>query len=553
MDFEFLHQKFFDTYKKRYVAIISGWQDIRKSQDLGKLDSLKFEVHSLKGESGALGFTDLFALVTELDHRLRQITQDGFSASLIADVDGFLNQFIAAHKKSPNPLLVHPNKLTAQAPEPTEPAAATPVPPKMPMDRTADQILIALVDDDFATSAATIKSLESFGFVCVHYTSITKCKQAMEEKHFHLVLLDVVMPDATEDDVFAFTRECVADGIRVICMSAKDQLSTRLQAVRSGVSDYAMKPININNLVYKIKQACALDVERPFRIVLLDDQATIGEYFEGLAKSKGFELIAYSSAPEFIANLEVSIPDIFLLDINMPEVNGYEVARILRHEARFEYVPIVFLSADDSPAAKLDVLSAGGEDVISKSDSPEHIFKQIEYRITRGQHVRAMAVKDGLTGLLNHGQLMESLSGFRRLAERLKTHYAIALLDLDNFKSVNDNYGHGVGDSVLVGLSHLIKRLVRESDIVGRYGGEEFLIAFQDVNDTDGIIGKLDTIREAFTAIEFDTSDGKISSSFSCGVALSRGGESISNLINRADEAMYAAKKAGKNRVLLAE
>ena len=521
---------------------MSSWRTIRSSQDQTELGQFQFQTHSLKGESGALGFNQLYGIISELDNKTREIQQDGFSVDAIAVIDQLLNQLIAANNKTPNPLLIHPD--SAEVIEIAEPVA------KATVTATHSSIKVALVDDEFSVGLATSKQLQSFGFEVQCFQSIVDCKQAMEDGPFTIVLLDVVMPDTSEVQVFDFARFCLSQDTRVISLSSKDDLSTRLRAVRAGVDDYALKPVNMNNLVSKIKRVCSLDVDRPYKIVLLDDQTTIGEYFKKIGEQHRFELVSFDNAAAFISNLDVSIPDLFLLDINMPDASGFEVAKILRHEARFEYVPIVFLSADDSNANKLEVLAAGGEDIISKSDSPEFIFKQIEYRVTRGQHIRSLSIKDGLTGLLNHGQLMESLDGFKRLADRMNTRFGLALLDLDDFKSVNDTYGHSIGDNVLTGLSKLLESKIRGSDIVGRYGGEEFLIAFQDVKDAATIVTKLNKIREAFSTILFQTKQGDFSRTFSCGLVMSTPGISINDLVNSADERMYTAKKLVKNQVV---
>ena len=522
--------------------MIKLWQETRASQSLTGLESFKFQVHSLKGESGTLGFAELFEIATQVDNDARAIVQQGFSRELVSSIDHNLNELIAAHKQNPNPLLVHPDS------KPPEPEPASESDESQALENLND-IKIALVDDDRSVALALKELLSSFGFDAEYYETIDACKAALANQKFELLLLDMILPNVTEPEVFTFASECLAKGMKVIPMSSRDDLHTRLTAVRTGVHDYALKPVNINTLISKIRRTFRMDVERPFKIVLLDDQPNIGEYFTQVAIQQGFELNAFSDAKEFVENLNVSIPDVFLLDINMPDISGLEVAKILRHEARFEYVPIVFLSADHSLETKLKVLEAGGEDVISKADSPEHIFAQIEYRMMRGQHVRSMAIKDGLTGLLNHGQLMEAVSNCQRMASRLESTFAVAMLDLDNFKHVNDTYGHSIGDNVLVGLSQLMKRRIRQSDIAGRYGGEEFLLVFQDVKNEQAIIDKLNALREAFHSLQFETADTTIQATFSCGVAFSVPNISIGNLLKQADKAMYEAKAGGKNRV----
>lgn len=541
MDFSHLHDKFFESYKKRYHSMIKLWQETRASQSETSLESFKFQVHSLKGESGTLGFNELFEIATQVDNDARAIVNSGFTRELVSSIDQSLNKLIAAHKQNPNPLLIHPD--SKPAPVETESDKEEHI-----LENLSD-IKIALVDDDRSVALALKELLSSFGFEAEYFDSIEACKAAIRSQHFDLVLLDVVMPNTSEAQVFEFASECLMKGLKVIPMSSRDDLNTRLTAVRTGVHDYALKPVNINTLISKIRRTFRMDIERPFKIVLLDDQPNIGEYFTQVAIQQGFELNAFSDAKEFVENLNVSIPDIFLLDINMPDISGLEVAKILRHEARFEYVPIVFLSADHSLETKLKVLEAGGEDVISKSDSPEHIFAQIECRMMRGQHVRSMAVKDGLTGLLNHAQLMEALSNCQRMASRLESTFAVAMIDLDNFKHINDTYGHSIGDNVLVGLSQLMRRRIRQSDITGRYGGEEFMLVFQDVKDEQAIIDKLNSLREAFHSIRFEAGDSTIQATFSCGVSFSVPNASIGSLVKQADKAMYDAKTAGKNQV----
>jgi diguanylate cyclase (GGDEF)-like protein len=156
-----------------------------------------------------------------------------------------------------------------------------------------------------------------------------------------------------------------------------------------------------------------------------------------------------------------------------------------------------------------------------------------------------MAVTDRLTGLFNRVRLEEALNAEYEKAQRFSRGFGVIIIDVDDFKSVNDTYGHNVGDKVLVSFSNILKENTRAADTVGRWGGEEFLIVACET-DLDGAVLLAEKLKAAIEAFDFPVI-GKKTASF--GVAVLKAGEEIKDLIARADQGLYSAKNSGRNRV----
>ena len=166
--------------------------------------------------------------------------------------------------------------------------------------------------------------------------------------------------------------------------------------------------------------------------------------------------------------------------------------------------------------------------------------------------LRSFMVRDSLTGLLNHTAIKDLLYGEVAGAVRQKKPLSFAMIDIDHFKKINDRYGHPAGDRVIKSLSRLLKQRLRSSDLVGRYGGEEFAAVLIDADRTTAM-DVLDTIREDFSQLRHLADEKDFTVTFSCGIADVSQFPDITKLSDAADKALYKAKHAGRNRVMLAD
>ena len=160
-------------------------------------------------------------------------------------------------------------------------------------------------------------------------------------------------------------------------------------------------------------------------------------------------------------------------------------------------------------------------------------------------------VRDSLTGLLNHTNLKEQLEIEVSRAMRLKQNIALAMLDLDHFKAVNDQYGHATGDRVLRSLSRMLMQRLRSTDVVGRYGGEEFAVILTGANAEEAA-KRLHTVRESFAELSHFADGQEFKVTFSCGIAAAPPNGESAGLSEAADKALYEAKHAGRNCIVVA-
>jgi diguanylate cyclase (GGDEF)-like protein len=535
---------FIAEFNDKLAVLIKHWSEARTTKSLEAIKKFRFEVHSIKGSSGTLDFLMLSDRLGMIEDEVAPCEEQiNRLISVIPFIDRHMNSMIEASRNNPNPLLV------------LKQVASSLVALRDPQKKREEissqsyrDIKIALLDDNEATSAVHAKLLGGFGFRISQFNSIEQLEKVSDQESFSLVLIDTDNATNLSEQMFAFAAKLDADDTDVFVLSSSSSFENRLAAVRSKVNEYLLKPVNITTLVSKIRKNFKIDLIRPYRILLLDDQASVGIFYKTLLEDDGVEVLAISKAESIMTELESFHPDVFLLDMLMPNISGLEVARLLRHQAKYDYVPIIFLTSDDNINTKLEVLECGADDVISKNTPPKLIVQQIDSRIQRGQEIRYLASRDSLTGVLNHGQIMDAAAHSLRLAARQEKPTVVVMIDLDNFKAVNDKYGHLGGDKVLISLGQLLLQSVRDTDYVGRYGGEEFMVVFSDA-EPSVIETKMNNILTAFLQINYTVDKQSFHCSFSAGLATSTHHDKLSELISSADAALYKAKEAGRSQV----
>ncbi|MGO4893501.1 diguanylate cyclase [Flavobacterium sp. W21_SRS_FM6] len=540
-------QVFSQELSQRLIQLEGLWRIAQHTQVVANFKAFRFEVHSLKGSSAALNYIKLSELLGQIEQHVANCETHELDLSVMTPlIDLLIKKLMALSEQVPNPLLTVHQAITASS----SPVSLTEI-----NDETVNtnlkshrEISIAIVDEDNAVGSFLTKLLSTFGFVITHYSSVQQLKKGLESTSYRLVLLDLATPETDNTEVFNLAKTLTQYDTDVFILSSHDSFDARLFSVRAEVNDFLLKPVNITSLVSKIRKNFKIDLIRPYKILLLDDQAAVGVFYKTLLESQGIDVLVLTQANQIMTSLESFHPDIFLLDMHMPEINGFEVAKLIRQQAKYDYVPVIFLTADNDIMSKIAALEAGADDVIPKDTSPELILRQLDSRIQRSQQIRFAASRDSLTGVLNHGQIMEAASHAMRMASRHIKPIVVVMIDLDNFKKVNDTYGHIGGDKVLVSLGQLIQQSIRETDYVGRYGGEEFLVVFSDA-DSATIERKMNNILTAFQAINFTVNEFDFTCSFSAGLASSENYDKLSELIGAADAALYQAKGAGKKQI----
>jgi two-component system cell cycle response regulator len=263
------------------------------------------------------------------------------------------------------------------------------------------------------------------------------------------------------------------------------------------------------------------------------------------------------------------LPDLVILDVMMPVLDGLGACRLLKEDPVTRDIPVIFLSALDDTDTKVNGLSLGANDYISKPFRVEELLARVAVAIRlkrerdllqesaeelrrRAEAASEMSMTDALTGLLNRYGLQRALQRELSEARRYTRPLSCLLLDIDFFKAINDTHGHAAGDAALMQAARVLTESVRGSDVVCRYGGEEFLVLAPET-DARGAHSLAEKIRLSVSTRLFGDGERAFALTISVGVAELRPGESGNDMIARADLALYQAKQHGRDRVEAAE
>jgi diguanylate cyclase (GGDEF)-like protein len=309
------------------------------------------------------------------------------------------------------------------------------------------------------------------------------------------------------------------------------------------------------------------------KILIVDDSATIRASLSEAVRTMQHEPIVAENGEQAIELFSLERPRMVLLDVNMPGIDGYETARRIRAAYPEDWIPIIFLSANEYDQNLDRAIECGGDDYLVKpvsavvlSAKMRALQRQDEMRrkltdlsaelTTANRQLETLASQDGLTGIANRRTFDFLFERHFAQAARQHAPLSVALCDVDHFKSYNDHYGHPAGDACLRQVATSLTRSCRRgADLAARYGGEEFALLLPDTA-AEGALHVAETARQyvATLAIPHGHSPTAGVVTFSAGIAtLAEGRDNTpTQLIARADQALYQAKKLGRNRALCA-
>lgn len=343
--------------------------------------------------------------------------------------------------------------------------------------------------------------------------------------------------------------EEIRSSIPLIFLSSDNSINTRLKAVRAGGQAFIIKPLDYTQLLQAIDTLTERQLIQKYRVLIIDDQKSLCDYYASILEDPDFEILTISDPEnELMPYLKDFLPDLILLDLYMPYCNGQDLAGIIRQMDNLFRVPIVFLSAEASSNLQLRAMSTGADAFLTKPVSSADLLLTVQSRIKRGRAIHDLVTKDALSGLLNRRETIRRLDEEILRSQRNKTPLSVAILDLDHFKNINDNLGHSVGDWVIKFFARSMQKIFRESDIIGRYGGEEFVVIFPDIEPTAAQLA-CKRLKKYIKGYEANL---PIAFTYSGGLALIGSNENSGKVLERADIALYKAKKNGRNKVITA-
>jgi len=553
----------FDELEKHYLTnlplnIEDIYEKILKISESKKLEikdisEVRNDIHKLAGSTGTFGFLHVGNILKNLDIYLLKflpkdnLTDKKYKKKKKPDFDYIINTIREIKEilfgKEPEKGFKQSNTLSAI------PSPSMWFLKKIPEDWNRK---VVICDYDNRKYLSDLRDrLPYFGYEVDFYKEIDVAKEKILNEDIHLIVLDTELAEKNESIVqWLRTVKEKRNSFKIFFVSATNDFKTRLFAIRSGGDAFFESTVDVAKLAHKVEYFADTRKTKPDHVLIVDDDIDTLSYYARLFQQNGM-VTSVTTDPFAVFNLIVeSTPDLIFIDMLMPGCNGIELTAMIRQHDEFLPIPIIIYSAFDKPLSVDLELSFSGYEFISKFTDDETFISIAINRIDRSRNLRYFMERDSLTGLLNHSNICDSFQ--REFVRAIRTNLPLSyvIIDIDNFKSVNDKYGHFVGDTVLKSLAYMLLERLRVTDIVGRYGGEEFVVIMSNTK-VQSAKKVMDTLRENFNSIVHNAFGQEFNVTFSCGIAGFPEFHVTKTIFDNADKALYIAKKSGKNQVVI--
>lgn len=409
---------------------------------------------------------------------------------------------------------------------------------------------ILIVDDD----AAIVRFLKEmithkFGFACESVSSLSELGKLLETPDvYSIALVDLVLHDAKEGEA---VDAVLSKDIPVIVMAGSEDKHMREKMQEKEILDYVNKD-NPSSFDYAMRLLKFVNTLNGAEVLLVDDSKTSRLQVKFSLDKLPLVVHEAENGEEALKKLE-SFPNIELIitDKNMPKMGGIELIQKIRKHHSMSKVSIIGISASSEPLMSVEFLKNGANDFITKPFMPEEMLSRVISSLEMLYYIKLaeeLAVRDFLTGLYNRKYLYETGAKLYHNAKREHLSIVVAMIDIDYFKKINDRYGHEAGDMALKMLGKLLNEKLRDSDVVTRYGGEEFCILLTNT-ELHKAAEVMDNIRKDVEKMQIELDHISFKMTLSVGLNDKMAG-SFDKMIALADEKLYQAKEEGRNRVV---
>ncbi len=501
--------------------------------DSGALDELMRKLHGLAGLGATFGFVGVTTIARHAEIECQRVLNES---------------------RITTPELVEMLGETLHALRAEFESGGAPLPPFSFTGPTRHaEVDAVLLEDDPIAHGLLARILAKQG--CSVRSAYTKADaiRLIDEKIPDALVADVMVPDGSGYDVVEHLRKKPGGDVPpVIITSAVQGFLDRVEAVRRGADAFFEKPIDFEVLVRTFENLLERTRESTPRILHVTDEDSDTEFIESVLESAGYIVRISRDARRFDAELGNFRPDLVLLNAEINAASPFDLTRWARQKQGLATMPVLILGGSGSPEMRMSCVRSGADDWLPLPLHPGLLLATVSARLEHARYVRNLLEHDGLTGLLTHSAFMRQMHRVWDEHERDSARRpSFILIDLDLFKHVNDTYGHPVGDRVLASLAAVLRKNLRRSDIIGRYGGEEFSVLLDDLPTSDAV-RLMERIRLEFAETEHHDDSGRsFKVTFSAGISsIPAGATDPETWTVAADHALYAAKSEGRNRIV---
>ena len=337
----------------------------------------------------------------------------------------------------------------------------------------------------------------------------------------------------------------------VVVISRREDIDTRMKASQLGIDAFFASPINAHNFISTLDVLLAFRESKQGRVLVADEDEERINAIVSRFKRENFECSAVNRATHVVDELVNFKPDLILLSLAQCKNEQGNVAKMIRSHEYYFNVPIICIVDENDNESKPNMLDLGVDDCITTDDLSTGLLTSLRQKIVRFRRANHLIIMDSLTGTLNRDAFVDRANEEISLAKRRGENICLAMIDVDHFKRINDANGHAVGDYVLRHISDYLSNRLRRSDVVGRYGGDEFLVLLPDT-DLNSAYLVLDMVRQNLMnqTIKFRNSQLQVSISLGLVSASPADIQNVETLIAEADKKLYEAKMSGRNKLV---
>lgn len=410
---------------------------------------------------------------------------------------------------------------------------------------------ILIVEDNKTLAKLIAKKIkEALKFEVDVAYSLHEAKLFLRMHKYFLTLLDINLPDAPNGEVIDYVLK---QKNKAIVLSANIDEDFRKEILKKNIIDYVNKG-GVDDINYIIHTIDRLRKNQNHKVLVVDDSMLFRTHMKNMLEHLFFNVITVAHGEEAIGMLQThSDISLVITDYHMPVMNGLELTHEIRKNHKKDEIAIIALSSNAKEEIIAMFLKNGANDYIKKPFSKEEFSCRVNNTIESLENLNIVmnhANRDFLTGLYNKRYFFTNMNEYIENIADSAEKYALAMINIDNFKKINDDYGHDDGDKVIVHLSEILTSSTNYHDMVARFGGEEFCVVLKNVNrySTQDIMERLRLEIEKTTVYSQDNKEIKFT--VSIGIIMSSE-DSLEETIDQADMALYKAKQEGKNIVIM--
>lgn len=528
-----------DSYRgqllERRQELQQAWQQlIRETWHERSLQNFHRILHDIAGTSGTFGFEQLSQYSRELTRSIRQYLEPGQ-----APPDHIFTVFLSLFEQLERSMVEAAYNSTYNPDN------------SQVLRQLQENFTICLLSSH--KQDELVQQLQHYGYQSQNLLLEAGYVQRVLEANPQLIIADISSTDIDSD--LAYLQQLPTSFRRqrpLLVVANRDDIHTRLAAVRAGARAFFTMPLDIAELIDTLNGFAQHPTVTPYRVLIIENEPHLAKLYVATLEYANMQCQHIADPLHIMPALVEFRPELILLDLYMPTCNGWELAQVIRQQRAYVSIPIVFLSSEHDTQRQLEAMRLGGDDFLTKPVAPHYLIASIQARAARSRELRHFIERDSLTGLFNHGKITEQIEVELSRARRRNRPLSLVLLDLDHFKGVNDRYGHPAGDRVLKSFAELLKQRMRRSDILGRYGGEEFAILLPDTSASDAAT-VLSELHKRFSALHHYAGNERFQVNFSAGLASYPPHQQADSLHEAADKALYRAKNQGRNCTIVDE